>query len=96
MFQKINGLHLTLLQDKAHKEPTKNSLQIFHVGEDHATNVGKSGKRVLVYDSVYTKWDESALCLLKKQFRCSPSNISVPYTRNFSRYVIFAVFVDDR
>ena len=78
MFPKINGLHFTLLQDKAHKEPTKNSLQIFHVGEDHwicATNVGKSGKRVLVYDSAYTKWDESALCLLKKQFRCSPSNI---------------------
>ena len=79
IFPKINGLSLTLLQDKAHKEPTENALHIFHVGEDHwicATTVGRSGKRVLVYDSAYTKWDESALCLLKKQFWCSPSNIS--------------------
>ena len=79
-FPKINGLRLTLLQDKSHKEPTNNALQIFHTGGDHwicATTIGVSGKRVLVYDSAYTKWDESALCLLKKQFRCSPSNVSV-------------------
>ena len=31
-FSKINGLHLTLLQDKPHKEPTDNALQIFHTG----------------------------------------------------------------
>ena len=42
-----------------------------------ATTISTSVKRVLVYDSGYTKWDESALCLLKKQFRCSPSNISI-------------------
>ena len=79
-FSKINGLHLTLLQDKPHKEPTDNALQIFHMGGDHwicATTIGTSGKRVLVYDSGYTKWDELALCLLKTQFWCSLSNISV-------------------
>ena len=32
----------------------------------------------LVYDSGCTKWDEETLCLLKKQFHCSPSNICVP------------------
>ena len=42
-----------------------------------ATTISTSVKRVLVYDSGYTKWDESALCLLKKQFQCSPSNITI-------------------
>lgn len=79
-FPKINGLRLTLLQNKTHKDPTHNALQIFHTGGDHwicATTIGTSGKKVLVYDSAYTKWDESTLDLLKKQFRCSPSNITV-------------------
>ena len=69
-----------MLQDKFHKEPTKNALQIIHTGGDHwicASTIGISGKRVLVYDSAYTKWDESSLCLLKKEFRCSSSNISI-------------------
>ena len=58
-FPKINRLHLTLLQDKPHKEPTDNAislLQIFYIGRDHwiyATTIGTSGKRVLVYDSRY-------------------------------------------
>ena len=34
-FRNINGLRLTLLQDKFHKEPTKNALQIIHTGGDH-------------------------------------------------------------
>ena len=79
-FPKINGLCLTLLQDKPHKEPTNNALQIFHIGGDYwvcATTIGVSGKRVLVYDSGYTKWDESTLYLLKTQFRCSPINICI-------------------
>ena len=47
-FPNINGLRLTLLQDKAHKEPTDNALQIFHTGGDHwvcATTIGTSGKK---------------------------------------------------
>ena len=79
-FPKINGLQLTLLQDKPHKEPTDNALQIFHTGGDHwvcATTIGTSGKKVLVYDSAYTRWDDTAVCLLKKQFRCSSSNIVI-------------------
>ena len=79
-FPNINGLRLTLLQDKAHKEPTDNALQIFHTGDDHwvcATTIGTSGKKVLVYDSAYTRWDDAAVCLLKRQFRCSASNITI-------------------
>lgn len=79
-FPKINGLHLTLLQDKSHKDPTVNAIHIFHTGGDHwicATTINASGKRVLIYNFGYTKWDETALCLIKKQFRCSPSNIIV-------------------
>jgi len=79
-FPKISGFRLTLLQDKPHKEPINNALQIFHTGGDHwicASTIGVSGKRVLVYDSGYTKWDESALRLLKNQFRCFPTNSSI-------------------
>ena len=57
-----------------------NAIQIFHIGGDHwicATTIGTPGKRVLVYDSGYTKWDESVLCLLKTQFWCSLSKIRV-------------------
>jgi len=68
------------LQDKPHNECTNNTLQIFHISGDHwlcATTIGTPGKKVLVYDSGYTKWDEEILTLLKKQFHCSPSNICV-------------------
>ena len=34
-FPKINGLRLILLQDKPHKESTKNALQIFHIERNH-------------------------------------------------------------
>jgi len=57
-FLNINGLRLTLLQDEPHKEPTCNAIQIFHIGGDHwicATSIGAPGKKVLVYDSGYTK-----------------------------------------
>ena len=79
-FPKINGLRLTLLQDKPHKGPTDNALQIFHIGGDHwvcATTIGTSAKKVLVYDSAYMRWDDTAISLLKKQFRCSASNIAI-------------------
>ena len=52
MFPKINGLWLTLLQDKPHKELTENALQVFHIEGDHwvcATTIGASGKKVLMY-----------------------------------------------
>ena len=76
-FPKINGLRLTLLQDKSHKEPTNSALQILHTGGDHwicANTIGTaSGKKVLVCDSAYTRWDDTSICLLKVQFRCSAS-----------------------
>ena len=31
----------------------------------------------MVYDSAYTSWDDTAVCLIKKQFRCSASSISI-------------------
>ena len=36
-------------------------------------------KEVLVYDSAYTRWDDTdtTICLLKVQFRCSASNIFI-------------------
>ena len=34
-FPEINLLRLTVLQDKGHKEPTTNSIQILHVNSDH-------------------------------------------------------------
>ena len=79
MFPAINGLRLTLLQDKPHKNSTSNSIQILHINGDHwvcATTVGTK-KQVLVYDSWYTKWDEPSLSILQKQFRCSPSNVHI-------------------
>ena len=35
MFPAINGLYLTLLQDKPHKQSTSNSIQILHINGDH-------------------------------------------------------------
>ena len=57
-FPKMNGLRLTLLQDKAHKDSTNNALQIFHTGGDHwicATTIETLGKEVLVCNSAYTR-----------------------------------------
>jgi len=51
MFLKINGLQLTLLQDKPHIESTENALQIFHIEGNHwvcATTIGATEKKVLV------------------------------------------------
>jgi len=80
MFPKINGLRLTLLQDKPHKESTENSLQIFHIEGDHwvcATTIGASGRKVLVYDSAYTRWSDQAISCVRKQFRRAAGNISI-------------------
>ena len=71
---------LNIVKNKPHKEPTDNAFQIFHMGGDHwiyVTTISASGKRILVYDSGYTKSEESALSLLNMQFWCSLSNISV-------------------
>ena len=79
-FLEINGLRLTVLQDKSHKEPTDNALKIFNINGDYwvcATTIGTPRKRVLVYDLAYTRWDDAAICLLKKQIQCSASSITV-------------------
>ena len=78
-FPDFNGLHLTLLQDKPHKFPTSNAIQIFHIKQSHwvcAANC-KSGKQVLMYDSAYSSWDQASLALLQKQFRCNMASIKL-------------------
>ena len=65
------------MQDKPHKESTENALQIFHIEGNHwvcAATIGATGKKVLVYDSAYTRWSNKAV---SKQFRCSASNITI-------------------
>jgi len=69
MFPKIK---LTLLQDKtSHTKSTENALQIFHSEGNHwvcATTIGASGKKVIVYDSAYTRWSDKAVSFVRKQF----------------------------
>ena len=78
-FPEINLLRLTVLQDKEHKEPTMNSIQILHVNENHwvcAATTAK-GKQVNVYDSSFGKWDQASYKALQTQLHCSSSNINV-------------------
>ena len=42
-----------------------------------ATTIGTARKEVLVYDSWYTKWDESTISMFTKQFRCNTHSIKV-------------------
>ena len=77
-FPKINCLRLTVLQDKEHKEPTTNSIQILHVNRNHwvcAATTAK-GKQVHVYDSSFGSWDQTSYKALQAQFRCSTCNIN--------------------
>jgi len=77
MFPEINGLRLTLLQDKEHKEPTMNSMQILHVNGNHwvCAATTPKGRQVNVYDSSFSNWDQSSYKALQFQFRCSTYNI---------------------
>ena len=67
------------MQDKPHKESTENALQNFHIEGNHwvyATTIGATGKKVLVYDSAYTRSDK-AVSFVRKQFQCLASNITI-------------------
>ena len=81
-FPKINGLRLTLLQNKPHKDPTDSAiLQILHTGGDHwicATTIGTaSGKKCWYTTQLMPGVDDTTICLLKVQFLCSASNIFI-------------------
>ena len=78
-FPHINGLRLTLLQNQENISETSNAIQIFNIKKNHWICAAKSeGKaKVLVYDSVYTKWDGNSLSPLLKQFRCGRGNIKI-------------------
>ena len=45
------------------------------------TDTYKSGKMVLVYDSVYSSLDQSTARLIQKIFCCTPINIKVEPTQ---------------
>ena len=79
MFSEINGLRLIVLQDKEHKEPTSNSIQIMHVNGNHwvcAATTAK-GKQVNVYDSSFISWDQASYKAVQLQFCCSMCNIKL-------------------
>ena len=75
-FPSINGLRLTLLQDKPHTERTEKSIQIIHINENHwVCAASMKGKQVQVFDSSYTNWNDREITTLQKQFRCNKSSI---------------------
>jgi len=75
-FPSINGLRLTLLQDKPHTEQTENSFQIIYVNENHwVCAASMKGKQVQVFNSSYTNWDDRGITTLQKQFRYNKSSI---------------------
>ena len=60
LFPNIHSLQLTLLQDKNHKEPTTNRIQVLHVNKNHwacAASMASKENEVNVYDSTYSNWD---------------------------------------
>ena len=77
-FPNVNGLHLTLLQNKECSYSVSNAIQIFHVQGNHWVCATRpANKQVLVYDSAYTKWGEKSLSPIMKQFRCAMGRICI-------------------
>ena len=89
-FPKLNGLRLTLYQDKPSEQATDNWMQVIHcLQRDHwilATTIGCDDGMVLVYDSVFRNVDEPTKRVLY--------NVSLPYSWFFSRYLNSANFAD--
>ena len=77
-FPKLNGLKLTLHQEKVSVQATTNWLQIIHCRQrDHwilATTIGCDETMVLLYDSVYRNADEPTKVILFKVF---PNDIKI-------------------
>lgn len=71
-FPKLNGLRLTLYQDKPSEQATDNWMQVIHcLQRDHwilATTIGCDDGMVLVYDSVFRNVDEPTKRVLYNVF----------------------------
>ena len=76
-FPNLNGLQLTLLQDKPHCQPTVNALQILHIKKCHwiVAFTKNKGKLVYVYDSTYSSVDQAAAKTIQTNFHCSMLSI---------------------
>ena len=77
-FPNINGLQLSVMQDKPFKGSTRNALQIIHVRENHwIVAVSHKAKAIHVYDSAFSSLDQTSAATVQNLFRCSLSNISM-------------------
>ena len=78
-FPAINGLVLTLLQNRPLHGSSANAIQIFHVRGGHwiVGATSNKGKVVTVYDSLYASLDQATAVMIQKFFHCSPCNIKL-------------------
>ena len=77
-FPNINGLQLSVMQDKPFKGPTRNALQIIHVRKNHwIVAASHKVKVVHVHDSAFSSLDQTSAATVQNLFRCSLSNISI-------------------
>ena len=76
-FPNLNGLRLTLLQDKPHCQPTVNALQILRIKKCHwiVAFTKNKGKLVYVYDSTYSSVHQAAAKTIQTNFHCSMLSI---------------------
>lgn len=77
VFPDINGLRLTLLQDKSHTHPGSNAVQILFVRGNRwiTAHTKENGKVVHVYDSLYSTVDPTTARTIQTTFHCSMVNI---------------------
>ena len=66
-FPEINGLVLTLLQNKLLRGPTTNAIQLFHVRGGHwiVGATSSKGKVVTVYDFLYASLDQETAVMMR-------------------------------
>ena len=77
-YNHLNGLRLTLLQDKQVDERRKNYVQILHVQQNHWIVLASlDGKVLNVYNSLYTALDKHTVQVIQRTYGCSPCNIKV-------------------
>ena len=81
-FPNINGLQLSVMQDKPFKGSTRNALQIIHVRENHwIVAASHKAKVIHVYNSAFSSLDQTSAATVQNLFRCNLSNISMVPTQ---------------
>ena len=74
----INGLQLSVMQDKPFKGSTRNALQIINIRENHwIVAASHKAKVIHVHDSAFSSLDQTSAATVQNLFRCSVSNISM-------------------